>query len=69
MIPHALTQDERFQQFLKEPATQKLDPEVELALVLDNAPAMHDFVRAMQSCKELDERGVAGAGDLAGMLS
>ena len=41
-----------------------LDPEAQASLVLDGGAMMHTFLREMDACRALDERGVCGAGEL-----
>ncbi|WFD31061.1 hypothetical protein MSPP1_002092 [Malassezia sp. CBS 17886] len=42
-----------------------LDPQTQLALALDGAPALYSFLADMEQCQDLDARHVANAGSLA----
>lgn len=42
----------------------RMDPEAQASLVLDGGAMMHTFLREMDACRALDERGVCGAGEL-----
>ena len=43
-----------------------LDPYTQLALVTDGEEDMHAFLRNMEACQALDQRGIAGKGKLDG---